>query len=169
MLKNSKIGIVFKDNTYLAVGPESDMTLDTYVYSPKGRNNAFNLKALKGIFFIIGGKIARTSDRFTTESPLAILGVRGTSVGIMFNVSKPTVDLFNTTWKKKGDLKLNPNNLYAVNFSGQSYAANPAGKVEMKAPGYFTVVKPAGKAAKGLSLEFALFHKRSSSPAAPSM
>jgi hypothetical protein len=144
--KDSRIGIVFKDNTYLAVGPESDMTMDTYVYSPEGRNNVFNLKALKGIFMLIGGKIARKSDRFKVTMPVAVIGVRGTSVGIMYQVSKPLVKKFNATRKKRRDLKLNPKYLYAVNFAGQSYAANQAGKVEMKAPGHFSIVKPAKKA-----------------------
>jgi len=77
--KTAAMGIVLKDNTMLSIGPGSELAIDEYVYVPKDRKLSMLTRMVKGtVEYIAGtiGKLAPKSIRF--ETPMAILGVRGT-------------------------------------------------------------------------------------------
>lgn len=68
---------VLEDQTKLAVGPDSTLVLDKFVYDPARKNGAVVIKATKGAFRFISGKSDKSAYRITT--PVASIGVRGTT------------------------------------------------------------------------------------------
>jgi len=142
---NSKIGVGFNDGSYVAVGPDSNLIFDTFIYKPKGKNNRFNFTALKGIFLVIAGKISKTGNNYTATTPTAVLGVRGTAFGIICNPSEQIVKQFNDL--KEGDegLTLSSDSFYSINFAGDTNISNQNGSVELKGPCPACIVEPADK------------------------
>jgi len=77
--KSATMGIVLKDNTILSVGPKSELAIDEYVYAPKDQKLSMLTRMVRGTLEYISGtigKLAPQSTRF--ETPMAILGIRGT-------------------------------------------------------------------------------------------
>lgn len=67
---------VFQDDTKLAVGPDSEIVLDKFVYDPTGKSGEIVINAAKGAFRFISGKSAKTAYKINT--PVTTIGVRGT-------------------------------------------------------------------------------------------
>jgi hypothetical protein len=74
--KESEGEFVFQDDTKLAVGPDSAITLDKFVYDPSGKGGEIVIEATKGAFRFITGKSAKTAYKINT--PVTTIGVRGT-------------------------------------------------------------------------------------------
>jgi hypothetical protein len=80
VIKTSEAGqaqIVFKDNTRLAVGPDSSVTIDKFVLADDG---GAALKFTKGAFRFITGTGAHSS--YSLETPTATIGIRGTKFDV---------------------------------------------------------------------------------------
>jgi hypothetical protein len=79
----SRLQILLNDDTLLAVGENSEMLMDEYVYNPAGTtNNSFGVKLGKGIFRTVTGKITDLNpDRFKVKTRLATIGIRGCDLG----------------------------------------------------------------------------------------
>ena len=80
--KGGSLEIIFNDKTSLSQGEDSQVRVDRYVYDPA---DAFNsdllLNMTKGVFRTITGEIAEDNpDHFQLKSPLATIGIRGTTV-----------------------------------------------------------------------------------------
>ncbi len=79
--EGSKVEIRFNDNTRLSQGENSKISLDSYVYD-KGtdENSGLLLNMVEGTFRCVTGKIVdQNPDNFLLKSPLATLGIRGTT------------------------------------------------------------------------------------------
>ena len=78
----SHVEIKFEDNTVVAMGPNSKLVVDDYIYNPTNKNASNLLLEMgKGIFRTVTGKIAEQNpDNFKLKSPLATIGIRGTVV-----------------------------------------------------------------------------------------
>ena len=78
----STLEIVFKDDTSLTQGANSEIRVDNYVYDPADASSSDLLLNLsKGVFRTITGEIAdKNPDHFKLKSPLATIGIRGTTV-----------------------------------------------------------------------------------------
>lgn len=139
---DGKLGIKFNDKTYVAIGPESDVTIDNYVYKyPGSKDNSFNLDVVKGLFMIVGGDIAKEKpEKFTVKTGIAMIGIRGTSFGFMYELAPKQVRQFNRTGTRK--LRVRSENFYATNFDGAVWVANQAGTVEMDRICEYCWVKP---------------------------
>jgi len=75
----SAMGILFKDNTILSLGPNSEFTISEFVFIPKDRKLSMILKMAKGTVEYIAGTIGRLApESVQFQTPLAILGIRGT-------------------------------------------------------------------------------------------
>jgi hypothetical protein len=74
------IEIRFVDDTVLSEGADSRLVLDQYVYDPsQGGNLAFRMA--EGAFKVVTGRIADSHpENFVLKSPLATIGIRGTTV-----------------------------------------------------------------------------------------
>ena len=80
--ENSRVQIVFKDNTIISLGKKSIFSIQEYIYEAKKPVKAsFNFG--KGVFKTITGKIGKINPkRFKLKTKTANIGIRGTIVGI---------------------------------------------------------------------------------------
>lgn len=75
----SSIGVTFKDETVISLGPDTSLTVDEYVYAPADKNVKFGSKLAKGTLNYISGGIAKLKpESVTIGTPTGTIGVRGT-------------------------------------------------------------------------------------------
>lgn len=72
------VGIVFNDGTAFNVSSNARMTLNEFVYDPKGKANSTLFSLSKGTFTFIAGKVAKTGS-MKIDTPVATMGIRGTT------------------------------------------------------------------------------------------
>jgi len=87
--ENSSSQFTMSDDTRLAVGPNSQLLLDEFVYDPNPSNRKVVLKSLKGALRFVTGK--NPSNTYTINTPTAVIGVRGTMFDIYINDNGETV------------------------------------------------------------------------------
>jgi hypothetical protein len=75
---DGKVGINFTDGTSFNLSSNAQMTLDEYVYDPKGKSNSTLFNLSKGTFTFVAGNIAKTGD-MKVDTPVATMGIRGTT------------------------------------------------------------------------------------------
>jgi len=75
---DGKVGINFTDGTSFNLSSSAQMTLDEYVYDPKGTSNSTLFNLSKGTFTFVAGSIAKTGD-MKVDTPVATMGIRGTT------------------------------------------------------------------------------------------
>ena len=68
--------ILFLDDTKLAVGPNSDITIDKFIYSGGQTAKQVTINVTQGAFRFITGLSAKNA--YTINTPTATIGVRGT-------------------------------------------------------------------------------------------
>jgi hypothetical protein len=78
---NSASEIRFIDNTRIAVGPNSKVVLDKFVFDPDPGQGEFVLKVTQGVFRFFSGDMDSTAYRIQT--PTLSIGVRGTILVIV--------------------------------------------------------------------------------------
>lgn len=73
------LGVIFDDDTTIAVGPRSRLTINEFVYNPKQGKFSFVSKLAQGTLSYISGDIAKTSpENVSIATPSATIGIRGT-------------------------------------------------------------------------------------------
>ena len=76
---DGRMGVVLRDDTRLSLGPESEIQIDRFLFAPAKGHLALVVKMARGIMAFISGNIAKLShDAVRVETPVAIVGVRGT-------------------------------------------------------------------------------------------
>lgn len=75
---DSKLAISFIDGSAFNLSSNARMTMDQYVYDPKGASNSTLFNLSKGAFTFIAGQVARTGD-MKVNTPVATMGIRGTA------------------------------------------------------------------------------------------
>ena len=76
---DGSVGIIFKDNTRLSLGPNSQIVIDAYVFAPAEGNFSMVTRITRGTAAYISGKMGKLAPeavRFNT--PSASLTIRGT-------------------------------------------------------------------------------------------
>lgn len=85
---SSNLEIHFADDTVFSQGPNSEFAVDDYVFDaedPEASEMFFNMAA--GTFRMVTGKIAAGNpDAVSVKSPLAVIGIRGTTTVHRINV-----------------------------------------------------------------------------------
>jgi len=77
--KGASLGIVFRDNTRLSIGPETQLTLSRYIYEPSQSRFGFIARILRGTAAYISGSIGKLApESVAIETPTATIGIRGT-------------------------------------------------------------------------------------------
>ena len=77
------IGVTLRDDTRVSLGPNSEVKVDRYVYSPGEGGLGMVLKFVRGVAVYVSGRMAKIApDSIRLEAPSAIVGVRGTTVAI---------------------------------------------------------------------------------------
>ena len=73
------MGIVLKDGTVMSFGPDTELTVDEYLYAPSQDELKLSTKLVKGSLNYVSGVIAKLKpDAVTIKTPASIIGVRGT-------------------------------------------------------------------------------------------
>lgn len=68
--------VLFQDNTTLAIGAASEVTLDRFVFDPNPEKSQVALSIAKGVVRFTTGSLPKSSYQVTT--PTATIGIRGT-------------------------------------------------------------------------------------------
>lgn len=113
----SRLQIAFADNSMLSLGPDGEMVITEYEWSPQAKQGTFKTVVEKGLFRVLGGQIAKLSpERFYTETPTATIGVHGSFYAGFQNA-------------ENGSLKV-----AALGGEG-GFVVNPLGRTEIRQPG----------------------------------
>ena len=83
--KDSKLQVVFNDDTVITVGRKSRFVVDDYLFEGTGEPKA-DFRLVKGIMKNITGKIGKIApDRFKVKTKNATIGIRGTIFVVQTN------------------------------------------------------------------------------------
>ena len=83
---NSSAGLIFEDDTVVALGPNSEMYIDNFLFEPADKKLSFITRMISGTFSFITGQIAKLApQKVILETPDATLGVRGTKFLVKVN------------------------------------------------------------------------------------
>jgi hypothetical protein len=69
--------LLFVDESSMTVGPNSDLTIDQFVYDPKSGTGKLAMSATRGLLRYVGGKLSKHEDAVTLRTTTATLAVRG--------------------------------------------------------------------------------------------
>lgn len=76
---HGSLGVLLKDNTSLAVGSNTEIVLDEFVYEPVEDKLKLGVDFLKGSLHYVSGVIARLKpEAVSIKTPTGMIGVRGT-------------------------------------------------------------------------------------------
>lgn len=76
---DASVGITLKDDTLLALGPNSNVTLETFAFNATTHDGNLGVKIVSGTLRMATGLIARQSPaNVKVVTPNAAIGVRGT-------------------------------------------------------------------------------------------
>ena len=77
--KPGSLGVLFKDNTSLSIGPNTEIVLDEYLYEPGEGRLKLSLTFIKGSLQYVSGVIAKLKpEAISIKTPTGMIGVRGT-------------------------------------------------------------------------------------------
>jgi hypothetical protein len=83
---DGSVGIIFKDNSRISLGPNSRLDLKQFVFKPaQGQFSMIN-RLIKGTASIVSGKMTKLSpESVILETPTSTIGVRGTTFHVKVN------------------------------------------------------------------------------------
>jgi hypothetical protein len=84
--EKSAAQLLFLDETSLSIGPQSEVTLDRFVFDPNRGAGSVVLNATKGALRFVSG--SQQSSSYQVRTPVATIGVRGTIFDIYVGVGK---------------------------------------------------------------------------------
>jgi hypothetical protein len=73
---NGSVQLLFLDKTSMTIGPNSDLTIDEYVYDPKASTGKLAATLSKGALRFVGGQISHNGDA-EIKTASALIGIRG--------------------------------------------------------------------------------------------
>ncbi|MEJ0011223.1 MAG: FecR domain-containing protein [Bauldia sp.] len=106
--------LLFLDETSLSVGPQSEVTLDKFVYNPTTGAGSVVINATQGAFRFISG--SQASANYKINTAVATIGTRGTIVDGNY---RPGVGLAIIAQEGKAD------GAVIVNVKGKQYVLKP--------------------------------------------
>jgi len=124
--EESTAQLLFLDETSLAIGPQSEVTLDRFVYDPNRGAGSVVLNATRGAFRFATG--SQQSSSYQIRTPVATIGVRGT----LFDV--------NIVRNAQGQLSLVViliEGATSITFGGKTY--------DLSKPGQALIISPGGQ------------------------
>lgn len=81
---SGSVQLLFLDKTSMTIGPNSDLTIDEYVYDPKANTGKLAATLSKGALRFVGGQISHNGDA-EIKTASALIGIRG---GVMMTDGK---------------------------------------------------------------------------------
>lgn len=81
--KMASVGMIFKDNSVLSIGPDSRVEIKDFTFEPANEKLSFVASILRGTMTYLSGIIARLQpDAVELRTPTATIGIRGTHIAI---------------------------------------------------------------------------------------
>ncbi|MBT0662889.1 FecR domain-containing protein [Geobacter pelophilus] len=76
---NGKAGLIFEDDTVIAIGPNSSIVIDRFLFQPNEKKLSFIARIIQGTASYLSGQIAKLApNSVRLETPHATVGMRGT-------------------------------------------------------------------------------------------
>ena len=69
--------ILFLDESTMTVAPDSDLTIDEFVYNPDTGKGELAMSAVRGVMRFVGGKLSKNENAVTMVTPTGTLSIRG--------------------------------------------------------------------------------------------
>jgi trimeric autotransporter adhesin len=69
--------ILFLDQSTMTIGPNSDLTIDRFVYDPNTGTGQLAMTATKGVMRYVGGVLSKHENAVTLRTNTATIGIRG--------------------------------------------------------------------------------------------
>ena len=77
------MGVTFKDNSVMSFGPDTEVTVDEYLYAPAKGDLKFGASMSKGALNVVSGAIAKLKpEAVSLKTPTGTIGVRGTNFAV---------------------------------------------------------------------------------------
>src|SRR5688500_14904903 len=78
---DGQLGITFRDDTRIAIGPGSRLAVSRYAFKPAEKQHGFVIQLLRGTLEYISGLTAKLSpNSISIDTPTSTIAVRGTRV-----------------------------------------------------------------------------------------
>lgn len=78
---DGRLSVMLKDESRLALGPNSELALTQFAYAPSEHRLALGLRVARGMLSYVSGLIAKLApESVRLQTPTSIIGVRGTHV-----------------------------------------------------------------------------------------
>ncbi|WP_374631529.1 FecR domain-containing protein [Ferrovibrio sp.] len=90
---NGQAQLIFRDGSAFSIGPNSELTLDKFVYDPAKGSGEIALSVTKGVFRFVGGKISKDNP-VQIKAGSATMGIRGGIATLNINPGQPVVARF---------------------------------------------------------------------------
>lgn len=88
--RKASLGVTFKDDTVMSFGPDTELTVDQYLYAPSQGKLKLAATMVRGSLNYVSGVIAKLQpDAVTVTTPSGTLGVRGTQFVLKVEDSAP--------------------------------------------------------------------------------
>ncbi len=87
---DGSLGMIFKDDTLLSIGPQSEIIISEFIFSPAEGKLSIVTRLLKGTAAYLTGIIAKLSpESVRFETPVANIGIRGTKFAVKIEDPNP--------------------------------------------------------------------------------
>jgi len=84
------VGITFADDSTLSLDQDGRMVIDEMVYDPGEQDGSASMFVLQGAMSFVSGSIAKANpDAMSIDTPIATIGIRGTSVLVSAKPPEP--------------------------------------------------------------------------------
>ncbi len=147
------VQILLADGTTFMVGPNSDLTIDSFVYNPGAGTAEVTASFTKGVLRFIGGQTSKTDNGVTLNTPVGTMGIRGAMVDVVLDPppgTPPHIDMLFGNEVTLADGQQLLGRLYAAGYSlvlGQ----NGAFEVMKTPPGWGSQIQAALSGQPGTS------------------
>ena len=80
----SSLGVTFKDETVMSFGPNTELTVNEYLYAPSQGKLKLGSQLAKGSMNYVSGVIAKLRpEAVSVKTPTGVIGLRGTQFVVM--------------------------------------------------------------------------------------
>jgi hypothetical protein len=80
---DGSLGVTLKDNTVMSLGPDTEVSIDDYLYKPAQDRLKLVARIAKGTLHYLSGVIAKLKpEAVSINTPTGVIGVRGTRFAV---------------------------------------------------------------------------------------
>ena len=84
---DGSLGVILRDDSVISIGPNSELEIDEYLFSPADNKFRFLTNMVKGTAVYLSGEIGKIApDSVRMKTPVGSIGIRGTKFLVGINV-----------------------------------------------------------------------------------